>query len=292
MPDLIPQPIAEWLEQQSLILNRITPLSGGCVADICKLSLQSSKGARLELVLKQLSTDSSGQLEAEAIGLESLRLSLPEALRIPEVILQEGNCLLLEYLPPAECSADFDDQLAVGLALQHNCQNDYFGFTQDTFCGGTRQQNRWQGDGFCFYAQQRYQTLGRQCLERGLMTSVLFDQLVSVSESLFRWVPQQPAVLLHGDLWSGNVISGSRGEPALIDPSVYYGWAEAELAMTQMFGGFSQRFYEVYLHHSNMQPEWRSRADLYNLYHYLNHLLLFGGAYHSDVERIVKYYSG
>ncbi|MDO3384342.1 fructosamine kinase family protein, partial [Gilvimarinus sp. SDUM040013] len=85
---------------------------------------------------------------------------------------------------------------------------------------------------------------------------------------------------------------GPTGEPALIDPSVYYGWAEAELAMTLMFGGFSQRFYQAYQFNSDIQSDWRSRSDLYNLYHYLNHLLLFGEAYHRDVERIVKYYSG
>lgn len=292
MPDLIPQPIVEWLEQQSLTLNAIDMLSGGCVADTCKLSLKSSKGARLELVLKQMPAGSSESLTAEAAGLQFLRLSEPGALRIPEVILQEGNSLLLEYLSPTERSVDFDDQLAVGLALQHSHQNTRFGFSLDTFCGGTRQPNQWQGDGFCFYAQQRYQTLAQQCLEQGLMTPELFDRLLILSESLSRWLPQQSAVLLHGDLWSGNVMSGPRGEPALIDPSVYYGWAEAELAMTQMFGGFSQRFYQVYLHHSEMLPDWRSRVDLYNLYHYLNHLLLFGGAYHRDVKRIVQYYSG
>ena len=287
----MPQLIIEWLEQQSLTLNTISILSGGCVADVWKLSLQSSTGVRLKLVLKKMPIGSSESLAAEASGLQCLRFSEVGALRIPEVILQERDCLLLEYISQAERSVDFDDQLGVGLALQHSHQNTGFGFPRDTFCGGTRQLNQWQGDGFSFYAQQRYQVLAQQCLTRGLINSVLFDQLLVLSESLSRWLPQQSAVLLHGDLWSGNVISGPRGEPVLIDPSVYYGWAEAELAMTQMFAGFSQRFYQVYQHHSEILPDWRSRVDLYNLYHYLNHLLLFGGAYHSDVERIVKYYS-
>lgn len=291
MPDLIPQPIVEWLQCQSLILDTVTPLSGGCVADISKLSLTTSKGARLELVLKQMQ-GSSEQCEAEASGLESLRLSGSEALRIPEVMLQTGGCLLLEYLFPAERSTDFEERLGRGLAFQHHCQNARFGFAHDTFCGGTRQLNHWQEEGFSFYARQRYQILGQQCLAQGLITTALFEELLRLSESLWQWLPEQPAVLLHGDLWSGNVTSGPTGEPALIDPSVYYGWAEAELAMTLMFGGFSQRFYQAYQFNSDIQSDWRSRSDLYNLYHYLNHLLLFGGAYHRDVERIVKYYSG
>ncbi|BBB27459.1 fructosamine kinase family protein [Amphritea japonica] len=292
MPDLIPQPIVEWLQHQSLTLGTITPLSGGCVADIAKLSLQTSKGAVLELVLKQMPEGSSEQGAAEAGGLESLRLSGPEALCTPKVILQEGLCLLLEYLTPVEPSTDFDEHLGRGLAFQHHCKNDRFGFAYDTFCGNTRQLNHWHENGFDFYARQRYQALGQQCLAQGLITTALFEQLLTLSESLYRWLPEQPAVLLHGDLWSGNIMTGSQGEPALIDPSVYYGWAEAELAMTQMFGGFSQRLYQAYQYYSDVQPDWRSRSELYNLYHYLNHLLLFGGAYHRDVERIVKYYSG
>lgn len=297
MPDLLPQPIAKWIEQQSLQLIRVTPLSGGCVAQISKLSLKNRQGNRVELVLKQVPGGTDEQTAAEAGGLKTLGYQTLESqtLRVPEVVLQSGNYLLMEYLSPAPPAADFDRQLGIGLALQHQCADPAgrgFGFQRDTFCGGSRQVNRWQADGYRFYAQQRYQSLDERCLALKLISHALFDQLLLWCDRLPDRVPVQPAVLLHGDLWSGNVICGPHGEPVLIDPAVYYGWAEAELAMTQMFGGFNQRFYQVYEAHSDILPDWRDRADLYNLYHYLNHLLLFGGAYLRDVERIVKYYSG
>ncbi|MBN1006206.1 fructosamine kinase family protein [Amphritea pacifica] len=294
MPDLLPEPIVKWIKQQSLQLISAQALTGGCVADIRKLTLHSRQGYCLELVLKQMPGGSAEQLAAEASGLQTLRLPDDAALRVPEVVWQEGNCLLLEYLPAAAPAEDFAVQLGIGLALQHRSGsvNRTFGFDTDTFCGGTRQPNRWQVDGTVFYAQQRYQVLAEQNLQRNRISPRLFEMILRLSDRLSELVPCQPAVLLHGDLWSGNVICGPGGEPALIDPAVYYGWAEAELAMTRMFGGFSERFYQVYEAHSAVLPDWRDRVELYNLYHYLNHLLLFGSGYHRDVERIVKYYSG
>ncbi|WP_296055990.1 fructosamine kinase family protein [uncultured Amphritea sp.] len=294
MPDLFPEPIAKWIGQQSLQLIASTPLSGGCVAQVRQLTLQTKQGKRIQLVLKQMPGRAAEQLAAEMCGLQALHLSEPHALRVPHVVMQEGDCLLLEYLSPAPPADDFDTQLGIGLALQHRSESDcgQFGFDTDTFCGGTRQPNQWQTDGVVFYARQRYQVLATQSLQLNRITAGLFDQILRLCDKLPELLPGQLAVLLHGDLWSGNVICGPQGQPALIDPAVYYGWAEAELAMTQMFGGFSHRFYQVYEAHSNILPGWRDRADLYNLYHYLNHLLLFGGAYHRDVERIVKYYSG
>ncbi len=296
MPDLLPQPIVKWIAQQGLKLSGMTPLSGGCVAQIHKLTLQTTQGSTVERVLKQMPDFSAELFAAEALGLQALNLPEASTLRVPQVILQEGNSLLLEYLKPAPPAEDFDTQLGIGLALQHRCHSDsprgQFGFAVDTFCGGTQQENQWQAEGVLFYVQQRYLLLARQCLQRALISCELFDQLLRLCERLSELIPNQPAVLLHGDLWSGNVICGPAGEPALIDPAVYYGWAEAELAMTRMFGGFNRRFYQVYEAYSDILPDWRDRADLHNLYHYLNHLLLFGGAYLRDVERIVKYYSG
>ncbi|WP_428035729.1 fructosamine kinase family protein [Amphritea sp.] len=297
MPDLLPQPIVKWIEQHSLQLIRVSPLSGGCVAQISKLTLQSPQGNRVEWVLKQMPDATAEPAAAEVRGLKTLGYQTVEShtLRVPEVLLQAGNSLLMEYLSPASPADDFDQQLGMGLALLHRCRDQAergFGFECDTFCGGTRQVNHWQADGYRFYAQQRYQSLGERCLALKLISHTLFDQLLQWCDRLPERVPAQPAVLLHGDLWSGNVICGPHGEPVLIDPAVYYGWAEAELAMTLMFGGFSQRFYQIYEAHSDILPDWRVRADLYNLYHYLNHLLLFGGAYLRDVERIVKYYNG
>jgi fructosamine-3-kinase len=103
-------------------------------------------------------------------------------------------------------------------------------------------------------------------------------------------VPEQPASLLHGDLWSGNAITDDRGSPAIIDPAAYYGWAEADLAMTALFGGFADRFYSAYMETRPLSSGWRERFGLYNLYHLLNHLNLFGRGYYGQVMGVVRKY--
>ena len=292
MPDLTPQPVMQWLTQERLSLIASQPLNGGCVASVRRLFVKTGCGKEQTLVLKQMPEADAELFNAEAEGLQALNLRDSRALKLPDILLLQDRFILMEDLAPGPPSADFDQQLAEGLALQHRQQSCGFGFTRDTFCGGTRQDNGWQDDGAVFYAQQRLLPLGRLCMVKGLLQSGEYMQLESLCEQLPQLLPRQTAVLLHGDLWSGNLLCTATGKPALIDPAVYYGWAEAELAMTRMFGGFSERFYGAYAEISGIDRQWRQRSDLYNLYHYLNHLFLFGGAYHSDVMRIVKYYSG
>ena len=292
MPDLVPQPVLQWLARESLSLIAAEHLSGGCVASIRRLLLKTGSGKEQTLVLKQMPGAHAELLQAEAEGLQVLSLNDSRALKLPEILLLDDQFILMEDLAAGPPSAGFDQQLAEGLALQHQQQSRGFGFARDTFCGGTRQDNDWQDDGAVFYAQQRLLPLARLCMAKGVLQSHEYIQLENLCGLLSQLLPQQPAVLLHGDLWSGNLLCTADGQPALIDPAVYYGWAEAELAMTRMFGGFSEGFYEAYAEISGIDSQWRERSDLYNLYHYLNHLFLFGGAYHSDVMRIVKYYSG
>ena len=103
--------------------------------------------------------------------------------------------------------------------------------------------------------------------------------------------PGRPS-LIHGDLWAGNQITGNDGKVWLIDPAVYYGHPEADLAMTELFGGFSERFYRAYREITGLDPGYPDRRDLYNLYHLLNHLNLFGSGYLGSVQRILDRYAG
>ena len=124
--------------------------------------------------------------------------------------------------------------------------------------------------------------------ERKLLNNAAFNALEFIAENLRLWIPPQPAVLTHGDLWSGNIHCDEHGGPALIDPATYWGWAEAELAMTRLFGGFGESFYASYAEHSGMASDWQQRSELYNLYHLLNHLLLFGSSYGAQIEAISR----
>ncbi|WP_432470873.1 fructosamine kinase family protein [Amphritea sp. HPY] len=293
MPDLIPPALTGWLVRERLRLIASEPLCGGSVASVLLLTLQGASGTEIRLVLKQMAGAGYELFEAEAEGLKALHLKSQGSgyLRVPQVCFVNSDCLLMEYLPAAGPVPDYDQRLGRGLALQHQQKNDYFGFSRDTFCGGTRQPNTPASDGYDFFARQRLQVLAERCVVTGRLTRNEQYQIEQLSQRLPQLIPSQPAVMLHGDLWSGNVLIGPGGEPVLIDPAVWFGWAEAELAMTLMFGGFSRDFYAAYAEAGSVEKDWRQRADLYNLYHYLNHLLLFGGAYHSDVKRIVQYYS-
>ena len=117
------------------------------------------------------------------------------------------------------------------------------------------------------------------------------QQVERLASRLAELIPEQPASLIHGDLWSGNLIVDSAGMPVLIDPAVYFGWAEAELAMTDLFGGFPKIFYHAYEQVRPLEPGYWERFPIYNLYHLINHLNLFGTGYRAQVLNILARYS-
>ena len=176
------------------------------------------------------------------------------------------------------------------MARLHRLPATEFGYDCDTFCGGTRQPNKWCRDGHYFFAEQRLRYLAEKCFLKQQLPGELYENLLALAERLPELIPEQRPALLHGDLWSGNVISGSQGEPVLIDPAVYCGWPEAELAMTLLFGGFEPEFYDSYLTVYPQLPGWRERAGLYNLWHLLNHLYLFGSGYLPEIQQICRRY--
>ncbi len=126
---------------------------------------------------------------------------------------------------------------------------------------------------------------------RGLLSSKEAGQVEQLANRLRDLVPEQPASLIHGDLWGGNAMTDEKGAPAIIDPAAHFGWAEADLAMTALFGGFNDRFYSAYNQSRPMPSGWRNRFSLYNLYHLLNHLNLFGRGYHGQVMGVVRRYT-
>lgn len=260
------------------------PLGGGCINDVSRL--HTSRGT---IVLKQNPAAPRDMFLAEAEGLKALAAT--GAIKIPTVLHQQQDYLLLEDLGQSSKGSDYWAQLGERLAALHSQAQPQFGFTMDNYCGATRQLNPLLDAGHDFFAEHRLMALGRRAFEAGLMDTTRLQQLESVAARLEHWIPEQAAVLIHGDLWSGNVHCDLGGQPALIDPACYWGWAEAELAMTTLFGGFAPRFYEAYSAASGMDSDWQERASLYNLYHLLNHLLLFGGSYLQSVASILKRYS-
>src|SRR5690606_12476598 len=154
--------------------------------------------------------------------------------------------LLLEDLQPAARAADYWQQLGHGLAQLHQHTSTQFGFAYDNYIGSTPQPNGWMDDRYASFAERRLGYQAQLAHSHGMLGTVDATAIDRLAARLPQLAPRQPASLLHGDLWAGNAITDLHGAPALIDPAVYYGWAEAVLAMTLLFGGFAPEFYFAY----------------------------------------------
>jgi protein-ribulosamine 3-kinase len=225
--------------------------------------------------------------EAEAAGVEELRAA--DAVRIPRAVCSgvSGNqCyLVLEYIPLG--GKGDGRKLGEQLAALHRRQQRQFGWTRDNTIGSTPQPNAPDDDWVSFYRERR---LGFQfaLAQRNGAGGRLMDAGRDLMESLpaffadYRPVPS----LLHGDLWGGNWSGDRDGNPVIFDPAVYYGDREADLAMTELFGGFPGDFYSAYDSTWPLDPGYATRKTLYNLYHVLNHFNLFGGGYLSQAQHM------
>ncbi len=270
---------------------------GGCIhrAEIVEL-----KDGRRYFV-KSNSAPPPGIFEREAEGLAALAAT--NTLKVPQLLgigTEPSAFLVMEAIdigpPGTEFNTTFGRRFA-GLHLANReagSRIDRFGFDHDNHLGATPQPNTWTGDWTDFFRRYR---LGHQlALARSSGVSDrtmdrLGDRLLGRLEELIGQ-PEEPPSLLHGDLWSGNYMVDNADQPVLIDPAVYYGRREADLAMTFLFGGFGPRFYAAYEEAWPLEPGSKDRLEIYKLYHLLNHLNLFGRSYLYGCVSIMKRFAG
>ena len=260
------------------VLTRQGTVGGGCINQ----AMQVQYGATTYFI--KLNTASQVDMfAAEARGLEELRDS--HTLRVPHPVCwgEDGHSayLVMENL---ELGGHGDPALlGAGLAAMHRVTRDRFGWVQDNTIGSTPQINTLTEDWVEFWREHRLRfqlDLAARHGHGGRLQS-RGKQLLDVFPKLFAdHAPQ--ATLLHGDLWSGNYAYTRAGEPVIFDPAVYYGAREADLAMTELFGGFGREFYAAYREAYPLDTGYAVRKTLYNLYHILNHLNLFGGGYYAQ----------
>jgi fructosamine-3-kinase len=234
-----------------------------------------------------------GMASAEARGLAWLAEA--GALRTPRV-LAHGEAgdglpafLALEWIEVGAPGPEHDEQLGQGLAALHRAGAERFGLREDNFIGRLPQSNRSHGDWAAFYAEERLAAQLRMAKQAGRLPRPIARALEALIEELPRLCgPEEPPARLHGDLWGGNALVDSAGRPCLIDPAVYGGHREMDLAMMRLFGGFSQRVFSAYDEAWPLAGGHRERVDLYQLYPLLVHVNLFGGSYVGSLEGAIQ----
>jgi protein-ribulosamine 3-kinase len=275
---MIPDEVQRWCRQNdhgSIIAS--TPVSGGCI-NSC-MSLKTESGATFFLKVNQHVPPDMFAREAEGLA----ALAVPGGPRLPLTFIFGEQFILLEGLEPSERCRDYWIKFGHSLAALHNHTNPKFGFDHDNYIGSTPQPNPWTGDGYAFFGEHRLLFQSDLAVRQGLLDRESARKVQNLAARLSELIPDQPASLIHGDLWGGNAMTDERGNPVIIDPAAHYGWAEAELAMTTLFGAFPEKFYIAYQEVRPLNPGYQGRFPLYNLYHLLNHLNLFGRGYLSQV---------
>ncbi|HRN55725.1 MAG TPA: fructosamine kinase family protein [Agriterribacter sp.] len=225
--------------------------------------------------------------EKEAMGL--ILLADTGAVKIPRPLFNgkfnQQIFLVIEYIDPGRPAPDFWESFGRSLAQLHYNSAPQFGLHYNNYIGKLTQSNRQHSSWNAFFSAERLFPLVHKAYEKGMLEPGHVAAAEQISGKLHTLFPEEQPSLLHGDLWNGNFIAAANGEAALFDPAVYFGSREMDMAMSLLFGGFDTRFYEAYEHHFPLQPGWRQRVALCQLYPLLVHLLLFGGSYR---ERVVE----
>jgi fructosamine-3-kinase len=271
-------------------IRQVRSVGGGCIAEAWLATLQS--GRRLFV---KTHANGADMFRAEASGLRELAKS--GTFTIPEVVGCGEDFLVLEEICSAPRPAGFMARFGRQFAQLHRFRGTAFGFFEDNYIGASVQKNTpslscpsaWPE----FFYEYRLLFQYRLAEHNGLADSQMSALMAKLETRIHHYLDGTDEVpaLLHGDLWSGNYLVGPQGEPCLIDPAVYYGHREADLAMTRLFGGFDEAFYRSYHEAYPLLPQADERVELYQLYHLLNHLNLFGSSYYPSCIRILEKYS-
>lgn len=268
---------------------RAAAVGGGCIAHATRV--ETEKGI---FFLKYGRGAVAETFAAEAAGLRALKAAHSD-LFIPEVIATENEkpehpgFLVLEWVETGTQSGAVWDSFGQGLAGLHRHSRTRYGFERDNYIGRLPQQNTWEETWIDFFRDHRLAPQVQRARAAGRWQSSWNAALNTLYQRLGELLPgDPPASMLHGDLWSGNYMVTKNGRPALIDPAAYYGHREADLAMTELFGGFAPRFYDAYRAAWPLDPGYDRRRDIYNLYHLINHLNHFGSSYAGSVASVLK----
>lgn len=270
-------------------IEQVQSVSGGDISNAYLLKTES------ERFFCKVNTDPSAfdMFWTEKSGLEAIAET--KTIATPKVLLCEkletGGFLLMEHIESKRASSTETELLGHQLAALHQLSiSESFGWETDNFIGSLPQSNKKHSDWKQFYTQERLLTQLKMAHDSGKLNAHEIPSEEGIFKSCENLFPDVRPALLHGDLWSGNYLISEKGKPYLIDPATYYGHYEVDLAMTRLFGGFGDSFYEAHSEHFPKIGGEAERNDLYQLYYLLVHLNLFGSSYKAAVITILNRY--
>lgn len=258
---------------------RSTAMGGGCVGDVRRIDLADGG----TLVAKLGGPGSGLTLEGSMLRYLAEHSTLP----VPEVLHADDQLLLMTWIA-TDGGITTGAQTHAGelLAALHDVTTDEFGFDHDTVIGGLAQPNPWTPSWLAFFRDHRLLYMGRQALDAGRLQGRTMARIETLADRLDRWIeePAQPS-LIHGDMWTGNVLCRAGRIAGFVDPAIHFADAEIELAFSTLFGTFGDAFFASYQRRRPLRRGFfEERRDLYNLYPLLVHVRLFGGSYVGSVE--------
>jgi protein-ribulosamine 3-kinase len=281
--DFAASAIFQSLGVQSQILQ-IDFISGGCISTAAKIV--SSEG----IFFLKWNESESELFKAEAAGLEMLSES--GTVKAPRVYGQgkvaEKYFILMEFISSSQTKEKAQALLAEELAELHRQTWTHFGLAQNNFIGSLAQNNESKTSWSGFFIENRLEVQAGLAYYNRLVDAEWLNRFQKIYPKLASFFPDGEPSLLHGDLWSGNIVVGPQGYYWLIDPAIYFGHREMELAFTTLFGGFEKSFYDAYHQNFPLAAGFKERIDVYNLYPLLVHANLFGASYLKGVNRIIQ----
>ncbi len=267
-------------------IKEVWPVGGGCINHAHVVSTDRDRF----FVKHNYAGRNPDMFNAEGRGLELLKNA--GELSVPGVICTglAGNqaFLILEYIDSRPQEKDFWENFGSGLAKLHRHTNHHFGLNHSNYIGSLPQHNTFSKSWKEFFISERIQPQLRISRESAKTNLELERKIERLFARLGEFFPAEPPALLHGDLWSGNYMTGIRGEAVIVDPAVYYGHRYMDLGMAKLFGGFSPVFYNAYHAEYPLDSDWQQGIEIANLYPLLVHVNLFGGGYLSSINSVLR----
>lgn len=271
--------------KHNIHVEKHMPLSGGDINEVYKVN---SKHKQYVVKLNSASSypDMFGK-EAKSLNI----LSETKSFLIPDVLgfgkHDDKTYLIIDYIPSG-IKTNFEEEFALCLAKLHRCQSDFYGLDFDNFIGRLPQKNLPKTkDATDFYINLRLEPQFKMASAKGFK----FEKIDRLYKNIEQIIPQEKASLIHGDLWSGNYLISEKGKPCIYDPAIAYAPREMDIAMMKLFGGYPAQIFNTYNEVFPLEKNWEYRIALWQLYYILVHVNLFGGAYYSQAQGLIKKYN-